>query len=90
MPKPWLNGSDGGAAAQACGAGMAKGMGADGLRQTGTADGHRDGLIDDAGVHVLATGDTGTRIYGDVPGGEDLRPAPCLGGMRRLPNQRMG
>jgi hypothetical protein len=46
MPKPWLNGSDvGPAVAQVCGKGMAKGMGADGLRQTGTADGHRDGLI---------------------------------------------
>jgi hypothetical protein len=55
-----------------------------------TADGHLDGFVDDAGVNVMATGDTGTGVYRDVPGGEDILPAPCLGGMRRLPSQRMG
>jgi hypothetical protein len=91
MPKPWLNGADVGATvAQVCGAGMAKGLGADGLRQTGTADGHRDGLVDDAGGNVMAGDDTGTRSYGEIPGGEDLRPDPCLGDMRSLPSQRMG
>jgi hypothetical protein len=47
MPKQLLNGADVGAALeQVRGEGMAKGVGADGLRQTGTADGHRDGLVD--------------------------------------------
>jgi hypothetical protein len=91
VPEPWLNSADIGAALeQVSGEGMAKGVGADGLRQTSTADGHRDGVVDDAGVHVMAAGDTGMRVDGDVPGGEDIRPAPCLGGMRRFPSQRMG
>ena len=55
-----------------------------------TADGHLDGFVDDAGVNVMATGDTGTRVDGDVPGGEDILPTPFLGGMRRLPSQSMG
>ena len=54
---------------------MPKGRGADGLRQTGTAHRHLDGLIDDAGVHMMATGDAGTRVDGDVPGGKDRLPA---------------
>jgi len=82
VPEPWLNGADVGAALkQVRGEGMTTGMCTDVLRQTGTADGHLDGVVDDAGVHVMATGDTGTRVDGDVPGGEDIRPAPCLGGM---------
>jgi hypothetical protein len=42
---------------------MAKSVGADGLRQTGTTNGHLDGFVDDAGVNVMATGDAGTRAY---------------------------
>ncbi len=91
VPEPLLNGADVGAALeQVRGEGMAKGVGTDGLRQPGTADGHLDGFVDDAGVNVMATGDTGTRVYGDVPGGEDILPTPFLGGMRSLPSQRMG
>jgi hypothetical protein len=91
VPEPWLNSADIGAALeQVSGEGMAKGVGADGLRQTGTADGHRDGVVDDAGVNIMATGDTGMRVYGDVPGGKDIRPAPCPGGIWILPSQRMG
>ena len=63
---------------------MATGVGADGLRQTGTADGHLDGVVDDAAVHVMATGDSGTRVDGDVPGGEDILPAPFFGGTGRI------
>src|SRR5919106_6027734 len=69
---------------------MPKGMGADLLRQTGTADGHLDGLVDDTGVNVMATGDTRTRVDGNVPGGEDILPTPFLGGIRILPSQSMG
>jgi hypothetical protein len=47
-------------------------------------------FIDDAGVDMMAPGDTGTRVYGEVPGGEDILPAPFLSGMRSLPRQRMG
>jgi hypothetical protein len=62
VPEQALHGADVGAALQQVrGERMAKGVGADGLRQTGTADGHLDGLVDDAGVNVMATGDTGTR-----------------------------
>jgi hypothetical protein len=43
-------------------------MGADVLCQTGRADGHFDGFVDDAGVNVMAMGDTGTRVDGNVPG----------------------
>ena len=87
MPEQLLHGADVGAALQQVGdEGMPKSMGADVLRQTGTADGHLDGLVDDAGVDVMATGDTGTRVDGDVPGGEDILPAPFRGGMRILPS----
>ena len=58
-----------------------KGVGADGLRQTGTANGDLDGFVDDAGVNVMATGDTRTRVDGDVAGGKDVLPAPLMGGM---------
>ena len=91
VPEQLLNGADVGAALeQVSGEGMAKGVSADGLRQTGTADGHLDGFVDDTGVNVMPTGNTRTRVYGDVPGGEDILPTPFLGGMRRLPSQRMG
>ena len=69
---------------------MTKGMGADRLRQTGTLARHLDGLVDDAGVHVMATGDAQTRVAGQLPGGEDVRPAPGLGARPRLPSQCMG
>ena len=72
------------------GEGMAQGVSADGLRQTGTTDGYFDGFVDDAGGNVMATGDTGTRVDGDVPGGEAILPAPFLGGMRILSSQSMG
>jgi hypothetical protein len=91
VPKQVLNGANVGAALkQAGGGGMTKGMGADGLRQTGTVDRHHDGLVDDTGVNMMATGDAGTRVYGDMPGGEDIRPAPGVAAMRRLASQRMG
>jgi hypothetical protein len=91
VPEPWLNGADVGAALeQVSGKGVVKGAGTAGLRQTGTADRYRDGFVDDAGVNVMTTGDPGTRDYGEVPGGEDILPAPFLGGMRRLPSQHMG
>ena len=38
----------------------------------------------------MATGDTGTRVYGDVPGGEDILPTPFFGSIRILPSQSMG
>ena len=79
VPEQWLNGADVGAALpQVGGEGVPKGMGADLLRQTGTANRHLDGLVDDAGVHVMATGDTGTRVDGNIPGGKDVLPAPFL------------
>ena len=72
VPEQLLNGADVGAALQQVGGeGMPKGMGADVLRQTGTADGHLDGFVDDTGVNVMATGDTGARVDGNVPGRED-------------------
>ena len=83
VPEQWLNGADVGAALpQVGGEGVPKGMGADLLRQTGTANRHLDGLIDDAGVNVMATGDTGTRVDGKIPGGKDILPAPFFGGLR--------
>jgi hypothetical protein len=71
VPEPLLNGANVSTALeQVRGEGMAKGMGADGLRQTGTANGHRDGVVDEAEVNILVAGDTGTRVDGDVPGGQ--------------------
>jgi hypothetical protein len=69
---------------------MTNGMGADVLGQTGTAHRHLDGLIDDAGVNVMATGNARTRVNREIPGRKDILPALCLGGMRSLPSQRMG
>jgi hypothetical protein len=89
VPEQLLNGADVGAALeQVRGEGMAKGVGADGLRQAGTSDGPLDGFVDDAGVHVMATGDTRTRVYGDVPSREDILPALFFGGVRRLSSHR--
>src|SRR5205823_11777476 len=91
VPEQLLNGADVGAALkQVSGEGMPKGIGADVLCQTGTANRHLDGFVDNAGVNMMATGDTGTRVDGNVPGGEDILPAPFLGGIRILPSQRMG
>ena len=86
-----LNGADVGAALeQVRGEGMAKGVGADGLRQTGTTNRHLDGLVDDTGVNVMATGDASTRVHGEIPGRKDILPAPLPGSIRILPSQRMG
>jgi len=52
-PEPLLHGADVGAALeQVSSEGMAKGVGADGLRQTGTADSYLDSLVDDAEVNA--------------------------------------
>jgi hypothetical protein len=60
-----LNGADVGAALEQVGGeelalslskGMAKGMCADVLREPGTANGHFDGFVDDAGINVMAAG----------------------------------
>ena len=80
----------GAALQQVRGEGMTQGMGTNGLRQTGPANRHLDGVVDDVGVNVMATDDTGTRVHREIPGGEDILPALFLGGMRRLPSQRMG
>ncbi len=58
VPEQLLHGADVGAALkQVGGEGMTKGMCGDLLRQAGTANRHLDGFVDDAGVHVMATGD---------------------------------
>ncbi len=56
---------------------MTKGVGADGLGQTGPAHRHLDRLVDDAGVNMMATGEASTWIYGKIPRGKDTLPAPC-------------
>ena len=91
VSKQVLNGADVGAALQQVGGeGVAKGMGADVLRQTGPADRYLDGFVDDAGINMMTACDTRTRVYGEAPGGEDILPAPLLGGMGILPLQCMG
>ena len=39
---------------------------------------------------MMATGDTSTRVHGEIPGREDILPAPLRGGIPILPSQRMG
>jgi hypothetical protein len=91
VPEQLLNRADVGAAFQQVGGEeVSKGMGADLFRQTGTASRDLDGLVDDAGVHVMATGDTGTRVDGNIPGGKDVLPTPFLGGLWGLPGERIG
>jgi hypothetical protein len=83
VPKRVLNGANIGTTLQQVGGkGMTKGVGADVLRQTSAVDGQLDGLVDDAGVHVMAPGEARPRVYGEIPGGEDILPAPCFGTMR--------
>jgi hypothetical protein len=41
-------------------------VGTDGLRQTGTADGHLGGCVDEPRGYVMATGDPRTRAYGEM------------------------
>jgi hypothetical protein len=90
-PAPWLHGADVGAAsAPVRGTGVASGMGAAGLRQTGTVDRSLEGLVEAAGVNTVPACDTNTRGYREGPGGEDIRPGPLLGDMGILPIQRMG
>ena len=85
-----LNGADVGAALeQVCGKGMTKSVGTDLLCQAGAADGHLDGFVDDAGINMMAASDIGTRIYGEVSGGENVLPNPLLWGIWILPIQRM-
>jgi hypothetical protein len=38
----------------------------------------------------MVLGDTGTSVYGEIPGREDILLAPFVGGMRRLPSQSVG
>jgi len=69
VPEQLLNGADVGAALeQGRGKGVANGMGADGLRQSSTADRSLDGVVDDAVVHMVTACDTSTRVDGEVPG----------------------
>jgi hypothetical protein len=67
MPEELLNSADIDAALkQVSGEGMAKGVGADGLRQTGPADRDLDGFdgfVDDAGIRMMTACDTSTRVY---------------------------
>ena len=59
VPEQLLNGADVGAALQqVSGEGMPKGMGADGLRQTGTADRDLDGFVDNAGIQMMTAYNT--------------------------------
>ena len=69
--------------------GMAKGMGADLLRQPCTAHRHLDGFVDDARVNMMATREARARVNGEIPGRKDILPAPFLGGSGVFPRQRM-
>lgn len=91
VPEQLLNRADvGSALKQVGGEGMAKGMGADLLRQTGAVNRRFDRLVYDAGVHMMATGDAGTGVHGEIPGGKEILPPPFLGGIGIFPSQRMG
>jgi hypothetical protein len=88
VPEQVLNSADVGAALkQVGGEGMTKGMGADVLRQTGTANRHLEGLVDDAGVNMMAAGEARPRVNGEIPGRKDILPAPFLGGIGVFPSQ---
>jgi hypothetical protein len=90
VPEQVLNGADAGAAWKQVGSeGTTKGMGADVLRQTGTANRHLNGLVDDAGVDIMATGEARTRVNGEIPGRKDILTAPLLDGMGVFPSQSM-
>jgi hypothetical protein len=90
VPQQVLNGPDvGSALKQVGGEGMTEGVRADLLGQPGAANRRLDGLVDNAGINVVATGDAGTRVNREIAGREDVLPAPLRGG-RVFPSQRMG
>jgi hypothetical protein len=77
VPEPWLNGTHVGTALeQGGGEGMTKGMGADVLRQTGTANRHLAGLVDGAGVNMRATGEHADRRRNSGQARQTARPMP--------------
>jgi hypothetical protein len=90
VPEPLLNRVDIRTALQQVGGNrMTQGVGADVLGQTGPAHRHLDGLVDDARVHMMATGDASTWIHGKIPRGKDILPALFFRGRRIFSRQRM-
>jgi len=86
-----LNGADvDSALKQVGGEGMTKGVRADLLCQAGAADRHFDGLVDDTGINMMATDDTGAWVNGDIPRGKYILSDPLPGSRGVLPCQGIG
>ena len=62
-------------------------MRTDPLADSCLADGFGNGLVDGAGVQVVAASLAGARVGGPVAGGEDVLPSPILVGVRILARQ---
>jgi hypothetical protein len=69
---------------------MAKRMRADVLCQACTPHRRLNGLIDNAGINMMTTGDSRARVNGEITGGEDILPTPFLGSMGVFPRQSVG
>jgi hypothetical protein len=79
-----LNGPDIGSSLKKVGGeGMTKSVCADLLCKTSAADRRLDGLVDDTGIHMMATDDTRAWVNRDLPSGKNVLPAsPNIGPLR--------
>ena len=88
MSEKLLDGPDVRAALQKmCGKGMPKRVGADFFGQARAVDACSDGLVDDAGIDVVAARDTGTWIHRQVAGGKQVLPTPLPARVRIFPRE---
>ena len=65
-------------------------MRTDPLADSRLTDGLGNGLVDGAGVEMVAACLAGARVDGPMAGGEDVLPSPILVGVRVLADQGMG
>ena len=73
-----------------CGEAVAKRMRTDPLADSRLTDGLGNGLVDGAGVEMVAANLAGARVGGPMTGGEDVLPSPILVGVRVLAGQGVG
>ena len=63
------------------GEGMPKRVGTDVFGQARPVHACFDGLVDDAGINVVATRDARTRVHRQVAGGKQVLPTPHFAGL---------
>src|SRR5262245_52063531 len=66
------------------GEGMPKGVGTDVFGYARPLHAGFDGLVDNAGIDVVATRDARAWVYRQVSGGKQILPAPFFAGLRKF------